>query len=257
MARRQLLCGGKSVRFRAATPGHLVAPGRQHSQEGVLGKQFSLTSADKFQLGAYRADPSGPAKGGIVVIQEIFGVNHHIRAVCDRLASEGYAAVAPALFDRQQKSFESGYTPDEIANARKFVANPDWGAMLRDTQAAIDDVKKDLKTKPGTRPHSRPHLVPPRRKREPTPTASGIWVPAFAGTTVGCSALRRLRHLIGDADRAAHAGAAQAAIAHRVLRQILLVIVLGKIERRRIEDFGGDRIEAPRFELLLVHRFRL
>jgi len=95
-----------------------------------LGKQFSLTSADKFQLGAYRADPSGPAKGGIVVIQEIFGVNHHIRAVCDRLAGEGYAALAPALFDRQQKNFESGYTPDEIANARKFVANPDWGAML-------------------------------------------------------------------------------------------------------------------------------
>ena len=108
-----------------------------------MGKHFSLTSSDKFQLGAYRADPSGPAKGGIVVIQEIFGVNHHIRAVCDRLAAEGYAAVAPALFDRQQKDFESGYTPDEIANARKFVANPDWGAMLRDTQAAIDDLKKD------------------------------------------------------------------------------------------------------------------
>ena len=108
-----------------------------------MGKQFSLTSADKFQLGAYRADPSGPAKGGIVVIQEIFGVNHHIRAVCDRLAQEGYAALAPALFDRQEKNFESGYTPDEIANARKFVANPDWGAMLRDTQAAIDELKKE------------------------------------------------------------------------------------------------------------------
>ena len=65
--------------------------------EVLLGKQFTLTSADKFQLGAYRADPSGPAKGGIVVIQEIFGVNHHIRAVCDRLAGEGYAAVAPAV----------------------------------------------------------------------------------------------------------------------------------------------------------------
>jgi carboxymethylenebutenolidase len=108
-----------------------------------LGKQFSLTSADKFQLGAYRADPSGPSKGGVVVIQEIFGVNHHIRAVCDRLAGEGYTAVAPALFDRQEKNFESGYTPDEIANARKYVANPDWGAMLKDTQAAIDELKKD------------------------------------------------------------------------------------------------------------------
>ena len=108
-----------------------------------MGKQFSLVAADSFKLGAYRADPSGPAKGGVVVIQEIFGVNHHIRAVCDRLAAEGYAAEAPALFDRQQPNFESGYSPDEIANARKFVANPDWGAMMRDTQAAIDDLKKE------------------------------------------------------------------------------------------------------------------
>jgi carboxymethylenebutenolidase len=106
-----------------------------------LGKHFSLVAADSFKLGAYRADPSGAAKGGIVVIQEIFGVNHHIRAVCDRLAAQGYGAIAPALFDRQQPNFESGYTPDEIANARKFVANPDWGAMMRDTQAAINEAK--------------------------------------------------------------------------------------------------------------------
>ena len=108
-----------------------------------MGKQFQLTSSDNFKLGAYRADPAGAKKGGIVVIQEIFGVNHHIRAVCDRLAAEGYAALAPAVFDRQQPGFECGYTPDEIANARKFVANPDWGAMLRDVQASIDELKKE------------------------------------------------------------------------------------------------------------------
>jgi carboxymethylenebutenolidase len=108
-----------------------------------LGKHFTLTSSDSFKLGAYRADPVGASKGGIVVIQEIFGVNHHIRAVCDKLAGEGYAALAPAVFDRQQPNFESGYTPDEIANARKFVANPDWGAMLKDVQASIDELKKD------------------------------------------------------------------------------------------------------------------
>ena len=108
-----------------------------------MGKQFTLTAADQHRLGAYRADPKGAAKGGIVVIQEIFGVNRHIRAVCDRLANEGYAAVAPALFDRTEPNFECGYTPDEIANARKFVANPDFPAMLRDTQAAIDELKKD------------------------------------------------------------------------------------------------------------------
>ena len=108
----------------------------------VLGKHFSLVASDSFKLGAYRADPSGPPKGGVVVIQEIFGVNHHIRAVCDRIAAQGYAAIAPAIFDRQHPDFESGYSPDEIANARKYVANPDWGAMMRDIQAAIDEAKK-------------------------------------------------------------------------------------------------------------------
>lgn len=106
-----------------------------------MGQDVKLTASDKFQLGGYRADPSGKPKGAIVVIQEIFGVNHHIRAVVDRYAAQGYVAVAPAIFDRIEPNFQSGYSADEIAVARKFVANPDWEAMLRDTQAAIDSVK--------------------------------------------------------------------------------------------------------------------
>jgi carboxymethylenebutenolidase len=106
-----------------------------------VGKDLKLTASDNFQLGAYRADPNAAPKGAVVVIQEIFGVNHHIRAVCDRLAGEGYVAIAPSIFDRIEPNFTSGYSPDEIAIARKFVANPDWTAMLRDTQAAIDAVK--------------------------------------------------------------------------------------------------------------------
>jgi carboxymethylenebutenolidase len=106
-----------------------------------VGQDIKLKASDNFELGAYRADPTGAPKGAIVVIQEIFGVNHHIRSVCDRLAAEGYVAVAPAIFDRIEPNFTSGYSPDEVANARKFVANPDFPAMLRDTQAAIDAVK--------------------------------------------------------------------------------------------------------------------
>ncbi|WP_316161277.1 dienelactone hydrolase family protein [Bradyrhizobium sp. SZCCHNRI20481] len=106
-----------------------------------MGQDIKLTASDGFQLGAYRADPTGTAKRALVVIQEIFGVNHHIRNVCDRLAAEGYVAIAPAIFDRVEPGFTSGYSPDEIAVARKFVANPDWAAFLRDTQAAIDVVK--------------------------------------------------------------------------------------------------------------------
>ena len=106
-----------------------------------MGQDIKLTASDNFQLGAYRADPAGSPKGAVVVIQEIFGVNHHIRSVCDRIAKEGYVAIAPSIFDRTSPNFQSGYTPDEIAEARKFVANPDWEAMLRDTQAAIDAVR--------------------------------------------------------------------------------------------------------------------
>lgn len=105
-----------------------------------MGQDIRLTASDNFQLGAYRADPAAAPKAAVVVIQEIFGVNHHIRSVCDRFASEGYVAIAPAIFDRLEPNFQCGYSPDEIANARKFVANPDWPAMLRDTQAAIDAV---------------------------------------------------------------------------------------------------------------------
>jgi carboxymethylenebutenolidase len=106
-----------------------------------LGKQFTLTAADKHTLGAYRADPAGAPKGGLVVIQEIFGVNHHIRTVCDRLAAQGYAAVAPAVFDRFARDFECGYTPDEIAHARGLVGNVNWDHMVADMAAAANDLK--------------------------------------------------------------------------------------------------------------------
>jgi carboxymethylenebutenolidase len=106
-----------------------------------VGQHVTLIAADKFELGAYRTTPAGTPKGAVVVIQEIFGVNHHIRTVCDRFAEQGYVAVAPAIFDRSERNFQSGYSAEEVAIARKFVANPDWAAMLLDTQAAIDSVK--------------------------------------------------------------------------------------------------------------------
>lgn len=106
-----------------------------------MGMHLSLTASDGFALGAYRADPRERPKGGLVVIQEIFGVNRHIRSVCDRFAEQGYVALAPAVFDRYQRDFESGYSPAEIEEARKFIPRIDWRAMLRDTQAAINAVQ--------------------------------------------------------------------------------------------------------------------
>ncbi len=106
-----------------------------------MGQDIKLKASDGFQSGGYRADPTGAPKGAIVVIQEIFGVNHHIRSVCDRFAVQGYVAIAPSIFDRIERNFQSGYSEAEVAVARKFVAKPDWPAMLLDTQAAIDAVK--------------------------------------------------------------------------------------------------------------------
>jgi carboxymethylenebutenolidase len=105
-----------------------------------LGTHIELTASDGFRLGAYRAEPAGKPKGGLVVVQEIFGVNHHIRNVCDRFAAQGYLALAPAMFDRIERDFESGYSPEEVAHARTFIPKIDWDAMLRDADAAIKAV---------------------------------------------------------------------------------------------------------------------
>src|SRR5271157_425576 len=109
-------------------------------EERPVGTHISLTASDGYELGAYRADPVGQPKGGLVVLQEIFGVNRHIRSVCDGFAARGYAVIAPAVFDRYSRDFESGYSPAEVEEARKFIPSIDWRAMLRDTQAAIDAV---------------------------------------------------------------------------------------------------------------------
>lgn len=101
-----------------------------------MGHHIELQAADGHRLGGYRADPEGEAIGGIVVLQEIFGVNHHIRSICDRLAAEGFIAVAPALFDRITPGFESGYSDDEVTKARSFISRVDWDAMLLDVEAA-------------------------------------------------------------------------------------------------------------------------
>ncbi len=106
-----------------------------------MGSKITLTASDGFKLGGWRADAAGKPKGGLVVIQEIFGVNHHVRNVCDRFAALGYTSVAPAVFDRTQPDFECGYTPEEVAHARTFIPKIDWAKMMLDTQAAIDSVK--------------------------------------------------------------------------------------------------------------------
>jgi carboxymethylenebutenolidase len=107
-----------------------------------MGETISLTAKDGFKLGAYVAKPAGKPKGAIVVIQEIFGVNHHIKAVSDRFAAMGYAAVAPALFDRVKPGIELGYDPKSIEEGRALRPKITLEATLADTQAAIDYAKQ-------------------------------------------------------------------------------------------------------------------
>jgi len=101
-----------------------------------MGRMLELTAADGFALSAYRADPAGVPRGGLVVVQEIFGVNSHIRSVCDGFAADGYLAIAPALFDRYQRGVDIGYTPEDIAKGRELKAKAQIDAALSDVRAA-------------------------------------------------------------------------------------------------------------------------
>jgi carboxymethylenebutenolidase len=106
-----------------------------------MGQWIQLTASDGFQPAAYRADPAaahGKPRGGLVVVQEIFGVNSHIRSVCDGFAADGYVAIAPALFDRYERNVDIGYTPEDIARGRELKAQANTDAALRDVAAARD-----------------------------------------------------------------------------------------------------------------------
>jgi carboxymethylenebutenolidase len=106
-----------------------------------MGQTITLKAKDGFSFGAYRADPEGKPRGGIVVIQEIFGVNHHIRDVADRYAALGYVAIAPHVFDRAEKDFETGYDQPGMEKGRAARGKIKTEDLLLDTQAAIDAVK--------------------------------------------------------------------------------------------------------------------
>ncbi len=100
-------------------------------------QNLTLTAEDGHQCGAYRADPDGTPRGGIVVIQEIFGVNKHIRSVCDGFAADGYAALAPALYDRETPGIELDYDTAGITRGREIRAEVGWDNPMRDIAAAV------------------------------------------------------------------------------------------------------------------------
>ena len=102
-----------------------------------MGTTIDLTTGDGAAIGAYRAMPEGTPKGGVVVVQEIFGVNHHIRSVTDRVAAAGYVALAPALFDRAERGIELGYDPEGIKRGMALAGKIPPEQHLASVQAAI------------------------------------------------------------------------------------------------------------------------
>ena len=109
-----------------------------------MGERIRLRAADGHELGAYRSEPSGKPRGGIIVLQEIFGVNSHIRDVADRFAAEGYLALAPALYDRSSvKDVEMGYTKEDIARGRALREEFSWEDSVKDVEAAMNALRGD------------------------------------------------------------------------------------------------------------------
>jgi len=98
---------------------------------------IKLEASDGHTFDAYRAQPEGDTRAGLVVIQEIFGVNGHIRNVADRFAAVGFEALAPALFDRTERGLELGYQPDDIDRGRAVRAKVSSDVALLDVAAAV------------------------------------------------------------------------------------------------------------------------
>lgn len=103
----------------------------------------SLTAADGHRLGGYEALPASRPRGGIVVVQEIFGVNGHIRGVADGYAADGYRVIAPALFDRVRPGIELGYTDADIAEGRDIRGQITFDQALADVHAALVALRDD------------------------------------------------------------------------------------------------------------------
>jgi len=104
-----------------------------------MGKMIRLTAADGHELDAYLAEPKGKAKGGVVVVQEIFGVTDHVKRIADQYAAQGYVAIAPAMFDRIARNLTVPYT--DIQAGLEHMRKLEWPSTLADITAAADKIR--------------------------------------------------------------------------------------------------------------------
>jgi carboxymethylenebutenolidase len=111
-----------------------------------MGEFVSVKASDGHELSAYLVKPEGTAKGAIVIVQEIFGVNPSIRGVADHYAKHGYVAIAPALFDRYERDLQLGYGPDDMKKAFELYGKLNPETALLDVAAAFQHVASTGKT---------------------------------------------------------------------------------------------------------------
>lgn len=115
---------------------------QREEEAEVMSQQVKLKSSDGKQIGGYLAEPKATPKAGIVVVQEIFGVNHHIKHVTDRFAGDGYLALAPAMFDRLKPNVDLGYVAPDMQAGRELAMQLKPEQILADVQGAIDYLRK-------------------------------------------------------------------------------------------------------------------
>ena len=102
---------------------------------------IELTAVDGHKFSAYRVDPEGTPKGAVVVLQEVFGVNPHIRKLADGFAAKGYVAIAPSLFDTAKPGVELGYDEASLSEGLALMQQVGTERSLGDIQATVDAVK--------------------------------------------------------------------------------------------------------------------
>ena len=103
---------------------------------------IELSAADGHRFSAWEARPAGTPRGAVVIAPEIFGVNSHIRQVTDGYAANGYLAIAPALFDRAQRDYETGYSPDDIKAGVAIMQRVDMADAIRDVAACVAEAQR-------------------------------------------------------------------------------------------------------------------
>jgi carboxymethylenebutenolidase len=106
-----------------------------------MGQQIQLNTSRTQCIGAYVTKPQGAPKGGIVVVQEIFGVNQHMRNVTDRFAEHGYVAIAPAFFDHIESDVELGYDDAGFKRGRELVGEISFDLAVEDVASAAEAIR--------------------------------------------------------------------------------------------------------------------